>query len=91
MPNIKVCDDWHGTVKENFNFTNHADQVANVSSISGQTWPFVQSSPIQVPAKTNSGPGSTACQIADGLPNKTYSYYVDVCPTGGAPKTVTIP
>jgi hypothetical protein len=91
MANIKVCDDWHGNVSQNFNFTNNSNLVANISAISGQTWPFVQTSPIQVPAKGSGAPGSTSCQIAAGLANGTYSYNVDICPTGGAAKTVTIP
>lgn len=88
--NIKVCDDWHGTTQENFNFTNHSNQTANITAISGQTWPFVQTS-IQVLPKANGQPGSTPCQIKSGLANGTYSYNVDICPTGGAAKTVTIP
>jgi hypothetical protein len=88
--NIKVCDDWHGNAQEDFNFVNHSDQDANVSALANQTWPFVQSSPIFVPKKANGQPGSTACQLKN-LSNNTYPYTVDICPTGGAPKTVTIP
>lgn len=88
--NIKVCDDWHGAAQESFNFVNHTDQVANITQIANQTWPFSQASPIQVPAKANGNPGSTATTLLN-LANNTYTYNVDICPTGGAAKTVTIP
>ena len=87
---VNVCDSWNGAAQTNFDFKNSNTQAATVSAASGQTWPFVESSPITVPASDGSGPGKISCQLAN-LPDGTYFYLVDGCITGGQSKSVTIP
>ena len=91
MPkNINICSSWHGNANEDFNFVNQNTVQGIVAAVPGQTWPFVQSSPITVPAK-DGGPGSTACQLLPNLADGTYTYDVTGCITGGQPRNVTIP
>lgn len=94
MPNtqVNVCNSgWHGNANEVFDFTNPYNNDCTVLS-AGSTWPFVQASPITVPAKGAGGPSSVTCQLAN-LANGTYTYSVTGCPQpeGGMPKDVIIP
>jgi hypothetical protein len=92
MKEVKVCDDdWNGSGKEEFDFVNHSTtDTAHITQYGTATWPFQEAAPIVVNPKTASGPGKTTCHLAD-LADNTYQYYVDICPTAGAPKNVTIP
>ncbi len=96
MQHIPVCtDNWHANKSEQFDWHNGVTTAPTpccITQLPNTIWPFVQPSPICVPGKDqHGGPGVWPCQIQSGLANGPYSYYVDCCLTGGAPKTVTIP
>jgi hypothetical protein len=91
MKDVKVCGPWHGKPKEEFRFVNDdPDQAATISKYADNEWPFVEGPDIVVPKKGPGGPGTKVCHLKD-LPDHKYWYWVDICPTEGAPQNVTIP
>jgi hypothetical protein len=92
---VNVCvDNWHGVKGLEFTFQNNNNNICTVSSIPGQTWPFVQASPISVPARQPGGPGEADCQLVANLADGNYPYSVDGCPASvraGISKSVTVP
>ncbi len=91
---VNVCSNWNGIKGEQITFQNSNSNDCTISSQTGQTWPFAQSSPITVPARTASGPGQVNCDLLSNLGDGTYPYDVDGCPNlklTVSSKSVTIP
>lgn len=84
-PHVQVCNNFHAHKADSFVWQNNLNVTCCISQPPNTTWPFVQASPICIPANSTAN-GAISPNLADG----TYSYNVDCC-TNLVPKSVTIP
>lgn len=80
-----VCSDFQAACLDYVTFTG-IPGTCTISAIPGQTWPFVNPSPINFPL-----PGNIPIQIASGLTvGNAYPYNVSCCMTDSGVHTVTV-
>jgi hypothetical protein len=87
-----VCGNWHSHHERTFTFLNPGDQDAHITKYEKYEWPFTadEKQGITVPKRGANGPGRKDCELK-ALPDGHYKYWVDTCPSEGAPQNVTIP
>ncbi|HEY5175207.1 MAG TPA: hypothetical protein VII95_06535 [Terriglobales bacterium] len=84
--NVDVCESWNGSPGDQVNFSNSLKINCIVTQNGSNPWPFTDNSPIIVPPAGT----TTYLKPAGQLPNGSYPYGVDCCPTQGL-KIVTVP
>lgn len=85
-----ICGNWHSNREKYVTFLNNSNQDAHITKYKDNEFPFVGSENITVSKRGANGPGKQTVEIKN-LPDNTYYYWVDICPTEGAPQNVTIP
>ena len=88
MPTVSTsaCQNFNASLGDEVSFSGITGSCS-ITSITGQTWPFQNSSPINFPLPSNTKVKILAGGLAVG---STYSFSVSCCSSDAATKSVTI-
>lgn len=82
MSKIRCADGGSASQGETFDFENHSDEACTLGNYSS----FLTLSTNPVPAKTDSGPGTSSATVLTGITNGDYEYTASCRKKRGNPK-----